>query len=179
MFWFTVLLWNPAWTPALHSSIESHLPRLEVAKDITSYCPNYDDLTHGGKVGMWSILAESIAAFESGFDPDAVSYEPGLGYNSIGLFQLSPEDKMPWCDEDHLMDPEVNTECAIGEFAVLISDDAYIAKGGQAAFHGGKAKGLARYWSTMWPTNKDPGGHREAIQKATKDYCTRVALGEL
>ena len=90
------------WTKYTFSVVNSVYRKLNLARDIIKFCPNYDNLERPERVAAWSQLFASIANWESGFDPlndtlekfGSAGYDPvakGLVY-SDGLLQLSYQD---------------------------------------------------------------------------------------
>ena len=148
------LKWNhPAWSQELIADFTKNLSVFETATDLTSFCPNYFSLTPGVKPLVFANLAVEIAYRESAFDPNNIYHEQSMGYDSIGLFQLSYSDGIgPGCTlyaaVDSLQDPINNIDCAVLEMAKLVKRDHLIASGGPE-----NRIGLSRYWSTIWPTH--------------------------
>lgn len=167
------LSWSPAWTPTLQDQVTHNLSNLELAKDIKAYCPIYETLSKDQKVGFWSNLAIQIAGYESGYSPTQKTWEPSLGVYSVGLFQLSKEDSWAWCKENELTNPIENIKCAIPAMGLYIAQDQTIAVGNSLR----TAKGLSRYWSTMWAGGRQ--GHLTEIKKALTEYCLFQKYGEL
>ncbi len=138
------------WSERLLSLMKENLASFDTASDLTLYCPKYASLDADGKALALATLAVRVAFHESAFNPHSVFHEPPpLGVDSIGLFQLSYEDKMTWCTMDRgnrtLEDPLVNIACAVPKMARLVKKDGVIAQG----HSGSTSKGLARYWSVM------------------------------
>lgn len=151
-----------AWSAELRSQVLGALPQLKLASDWNSYCKGFQSKSTDQQVDAISAMAVAISLFESAYNPKSIYHEPPpLGVDSIGLFQLSYEDNMKWCPmsraKSNLTDPLVNIDCAIPEMAVLIAKDGVVAMGGK----GTARRGLARYWSVMWPT-----GHLSEIKRA-------------
>lgn len=157
------------WSARLRMQITQNLPAFLKAGDWSLYCSKFTLLSEGEKVDAIATMAVAIALYESSYKPASVYHEPPpLSVDSIGLYQLSYEDKMKWCDMDrqkgNLIDPLVNIDCAIPEMASLIVRDKVVAAGQKK----GTRQGLARYWSVMWPT-----GHLSDIRKAVQSlsFC--------
>jgi hypothetical protein len=127
----------------------------------TAFCPSYAHIPDPAKLEVLAAMAVAIAKFESGYDPSEHYHEP-MGYDSIGLFQLSYEDHFSWCRMDRatrsLEDPIVNIQCAVGEMTRLVARDGVIAAGANSS----DARGLARYWSTV---RLGPSHKLAAVQK--------------
>ena len=152
-----------AWSKELRSQIADVLPAFDAASDRTSFCPKYASLTTAQRIDVWATMAVKIVYLESGYDPNNKYYETTMGIYSIGLFQLSYEDKMKWCNMNPLTDPIVNIRCAIPEMKWLVNKDGVVATGS-----GSSSRGLARYWSTMRQS-----GHYSEIVAVTRalSYC--------
>jgi len=171
---------NPAaagWSTELRAQIRARLEQFDQASDIAALCPPYEGLSPDSRVEAIAALAVAIARFESDYRPTLHFPEPGLGYDSIGLFQLSYEDNFSWCNlnraTNSLEDPITNIQCAIPEMATLISRDGVIASGSD----GGSARGLARYWSVV----REGPTHRlaqiTALTRASPACSTANAAG--
>jgi hypothetical protein len=122
-------------------------------------------------VEVLSTIAVAVAKRESNYKPGLHYGEPPpLGYDSIGLFQLSYEDGFSWCTLDRtaksLEDPINNIRCAVPEMAGLVKRDRVIAKGATKS----DARGLARYWSVV---REGPSHHLAEIRAsaAALPYC--------
>jgi hypothetical protein len=156
------------WSKVLRYDIDQHFPALNRAKDILDWCPGYDQLSQNDKQDFWAVMMVDVANWESGYQPKSAMREVE-GEWSLGLFQLSVEDKLPWCKhatQKDLFDPINNINCAVPMMSRLISQDEVIAKGIDTA----TAKGAARYWSTLRSGNYL--GHRATeIKKTTKEWC--------
>ena len=145
-----------AWSTELRDQISNNFSDLSAATNWTDYCPKFNqiDMTH--QIEVMATMMVGISLFEcdyqyQDFTPDVANT------NSIGLFQLSYEDHMSWCSMSaslkNLTDPLVNIDCAVPEMGHLISQDSVVSYGGRTEFDQGQAKGLARYWSTMWSSS--------------------------
>jgi hypothetical protein len=160
-----------AWTKALLAEVNATLASFDKAIDIASYCPRYRSLDAPNRAYVIATIAVGIAKYESQYDPKLHYGEPPpLGYDSIGLFQLSYEDGFKWCTMDRasksLEQPIINIQCAVPEMAQLVAADKRIAAG--SSKH--DARGLARYWSVV---RAGPKHHLDDIQKISRalDAC--------
>ncbi|MBF0473864.1 MAG: hypothetical protein HQK93_09070, partial [Nitrospirae bacterium] len=54
-----------AWSKSLISDLDSHLTIFDEAKDITSFCPKYETLSHDQKLNMLGEMIVSVAHYES------------------------------------------------------------------------------------------------------------------
>lgn len=165
------LPWGHAdWDKELRAQVKAQLPKFEQA-DWSEYCPNFNHLTDQGKIDAIATMFVAVAKFECDWDARSSAIDVGDTY-STGLFQLSKEDEFSWCDmssNDVLKDPINNIDCAIPEAAKLIGQNGVVAEGGRSEFLAHEAKGMSRYWSTMWPSAGSKGeGHKEEIISMSK-----------
>lgn len=142
------------WSSEISSLFKKNLDSFNSAADIKSFCPKWTSLIEDRKVFVLGTMAVAIALYESSYKPDTVYHEPPpLSIDSVGLFQLSYEDKMKWCSmvksSNTLKNPITNIRCAIPEMAMLAKKDGVISGGSSGAW-----RGLTRYWSTMRPSGK-------------------------
>ena len=157
-----------AWDNELKYQITTLLPDLETARDIELWCPNYFTMDTVGRTDVWATIFVSIAYYESTYKPTSRHIE-GSGVWSIGLFQLSTPDEMPWCrhtTEDDLTDPENNIKCAVPLFVRLVSADHVIADG----TNGKNAIGAAKYWAVM-RDGTYRGHHLQNIKDNVAKFC--------
>lgn len=143
-----------AWSQELLQQFKGNLGSFDNANDLASFCPKYKSLDSDHKAFVLGTMAVAVALYESSYNPNSIFHEPPpLGIDSVGLFQLSYEDKFPWCvmqkAQKTLENPRVNIECAVPEMAKLVSRDGVLSGGSKGAW-----KGMARYWSTMRPSGK-------------------------
>lgn len=173
-----VLVWEvnhperQAWSKELILDFKAVLPSMNRAQDATDWCSRYEKLDPNDQAVVWATMAVKIAYYESSWDPNNVYHEPpSLGVDSIGLFQMSYSDSLPWCilnqGSNSLKDPLNNIKCAVNEMAKLVSKDGIIASGWTTHAGAGQGKGLARYWSTMW-TTQSSSGHIADIKKSVR-----------
>lgn len=167
---------HPEWSVELKTQAEKFLTYLEKAGDITDWCPAYTEGSKAFRIAFWAKLAEQIAWYESNWDPAQVTYENSLGKDSVGLFQFSTDDNFSWCEhatEAQLKLPLNSIDCFVPLAAKLISQDKIITSGSTTKPGKGQAKGLGRYFSTMWPyaTSYAHQGHVEDIRASVKDWC--------
>jgi len=145
------------WTLVLQKEIiKKEMVKLSPV-DIMSFCPGYAKADDQGKLTAWMHLFAIMAKYESSYNPKTFYMEPPpLGYNSIGLFQLSYEDQpnYPECalskSEKNLEDGVHNIKCAVVILAKLIKENGRIA--GKVS---GKWQGGARYWSVLRVTQNN------------------------
>ena len=134
---------NQSWNDyALQQVKASGLANL-TPSDAAKYFPD-------GKVtaeGYVNLLA-GIANKESGFNPNNTYYEKTMGYNSVGLLQLSATDKaarnLGYSEQD-LKDPYKNIQVGVQIMKDQIQSGGVIS--GQDS--SGKWIGGSAYWSTL------------------------------
>lgn len=142
---------NPSratWSGHLQALVESLLSSFEKAADIKRFRPDYEFLSHEQRVAMWAEMIVKISYFESSWKP-ALHYgePPPLGYDSIGLLQLSYEDTQyaEFCELDRkaksLEDPIKNLSCGVKIMAKLVAKYGAISTPSN--------KGAAAYWSVL------------------------------
>lgn len=125
-----VYAWQAAWDDIIAASIERHSPQLLDDKvlprhDIQPYCPGFAKASRTDKARFWAAFFESVAKYESGFDPAAI-YQEGWSdpetadpQLSQGLLQLSYSDRRYHADchvdreRGNIYDPEVNLSCGV------------------------------------------------------------------
>lgn len=141
-------------------TIQKEIIKKEMVKlspvDIMSFCPGYAKADDQGKLVAWMNLISIMTKFESSFNPKTKFMEPPpLGYESIGLMQLSYQDQpnYPTCELNrslkNLEDGSHNLRCGLIILNKLVQQDNRIA--GQVS---GRWKGGARYWSVLRFENK-------------------------
>jgi hypothetical protein len=168
----TALAWEAnhpervSWSTELRTQFSNHLSDFAAASDLADFCPKYQALSDPGKIEALATLAVAIAKYESNYNPKQHFGEPPpLGYDSIGLFQLSYEDGFSWCVLDRsaksLEDPINNIRCAVPEMARLVKRDERLAGGSSLK----DAKGLGHYWSVVW---QGPKHYLAAIKTKTE-----------
>lgn len=150
------------WSLQVMKQFKENLSSFEKASDVKTFCPKFSSLDESKKVHALSTMAVAIALYESSYNPNSIYHEPPpLGIDSVGLYQLSYEDKFSWCNLDRksktLQNPMINIDCAIPKMAKLAAQDGIISGGSTGAW-----RGLARYWSVMRPSGKK-GKIQEAV----------------
>lgn len=150
------------WSQELKKQMLLALPSFNEATDKLQWCPNYAKLSQDQQAYVWAVMAVKLTTYESDYSPTS-SYKENNGKWSLGLFQLSYEDVMPWCEmsksRQTLYNPIMNIQCAVPKMAKLILHDKVIASG-----HYGNAKGMAQYWSAIMDAGYSRG-HQEAIKQ--------------
>jgi hypothetical protein len=118
-----------------------------------SICPNFARLDARGKQDAWIALVESIISPESAFKPGTSFPEPTLGYNSVGLMQMSARDaackSVGVRSEGELKFMRPNLACGLREIEMLIDEHP---RRPLVQLSGGYGS-LGKYWSTTRPTN--------------------------
>jgi hypothetical protein len=151
------------WTQKVKQEINANYEAFDLSKDQLEFCPNYNSLLRPQRVYVWAEMVSLMAKYESSWNPATVFAEPPpLNVDSIGLLQLSYEDKgyAKFCDlsrkTNSLKNPIKNLECGVRIMAYWLKKDGQITS---------KAKniGLARYWAVMRPLKK--GAPRESFTK--------------
>lgn len=144
-----------AWSETCRKIVSENLEALEQAKDIDVFCFKYASLGKSKRIEFWCELIAAMAYFESRWKPALHFGEPPpLGYDSIGLLQLSYEDKQyaKYGVLDRkaksLENPLNNLTIGIRVLAYWVKRDGCIASE--------KNKGGARYWSVLRPKRKLP-----------------------
>jgi hypothetical protein len=136
-----------AWTKELMKDVEIYYSALNSATDLKAFCPSYYSMSKEDQKQFWGELFTRVAYKESSFNPNTV-YHESFGVDSIGLFQLSYEDKPNYpdvCAWTALKDPIQNIQCGVGVAAKWVGRDKLLTQGTSSK----TAKGMARYWSTM------------------------------
>ena len=120
-------VWKKSWSNMMETAVERHGRRLLEDSFVRNsgvkrICPGYFTATYDQKKKFWVTWMASISFPESGYDTETVFMEPApLNKNSVGLFQLSYDDKRHGggCDfsgflrdEYLLKDPSRNIRCA-------------------------------------------------------------------
>lgn len=136
-----------AWSNALIALIGQKLfAQFDKAQDASRFCAKYGRLTQGQKTLVWAELIVWTAYYESSWKPaEHFKEPPPLGYDSIGLLQLSYEDtQYSFCDlkrsTKSLEDPIKNLDCGARIMALLVNKYGFVSNGHQ---------GAAAYWSTL------------------------------
>ncbi len=124
------------WSEYIHNLYATDLfSTLDIADDITRFCPHYQNLQIEQKINVWGMIISGITRYESYYDPTARHVESSMGIDPItgstivseGLLQLSYQDVLsaPYCRFDWSLDknlqvkdpsktifsPEINLEC--------------------------------------------------------------------
>lgn len=173
---------NAEWTAITVDAVESNFVKLDKARDMVEFCPNYPILTHEQKVYVWSELICDIAFFESSWNRYAELTELSLGIDpetdlvfvSSGLLQLSYGNKRwaKWCQFDYrgdkqkgfvdstIFNPKNNLECGIGILANQIDKKEKIVLGKDA------------YWSVIKNSSKNKKIDKIKSMVRRLDFCT-------
>lgn len=140
--------WQSEWNPHVLATAKAHIDKLEKAKDVERFFPNYAKKDLADRCECWRSLIEAMVQFESGNNPSLHYGEPPpLGYDSVGLLQLSYEDthykKLIKLDRKlkTLEDPINNLCGGLRILATLIAKDGCITST--------RNKGGSAYWSVL------------------------------
>lgn len=172
------------WTEFTGQTVQSDGANLLAgSKDMSSFCPNYSNLSSQQKIKFWVYLISAVVRYESGFHPTSRFREAGLGVDPVtgqhvyseGLLQLSYQDKNPYpsCNEFNwsvdrslspsdprktIFDPHKNLRCGVRILDHIIGDRGVISSQGH-------------YWATLKPRNSS----KRAIQALTNKlaFCHR------
>ena len=134
-----------------------------------AFLTGYSTLSASLQIKFWAELLIAVAKFESDWNPHNIFHEPPpLNNDSIGLFQLSYSDEVPYKLEHldpgakSLEDPLVNLRCGVKIFATLVAKDKTVASS-----NGNEHRGAARYWSVLRTGSKH---HLDDIKALTKKH---------
>jgi hypothetical protein len=158
-----------SWSAELRNQISSYLADFDKAPDLADFCPAYSTISAQDRVSVLATIIVGIAKYESNYNPkEHFGEPPPLGYDSIGLFQLSYEDGFSWCRLDRktksLENPLINIQCAVPEMARLTVKDKIFAAGKTSD----DAEGLAKYWSVLREGSKH---HLDDIKKLSRSLA--------
>lgn len=155
------------WTQTVMDEITGNTGALlDGARDMTDFCPNYNNLNAFDRARAWTVLLSAIAKFESGFDPIARYQDPSMGTDAVtgrpvwseGLLRLSYQDvelhpdcnEFDWLRDRNLaptnpnrtiLDPQKNLRCGTRIMRRLIARNGLIA--------------LSRgYWAVLIPNGR-------------------------
>jgi hypothetical protein len=146
---------NQDWANYMRQKIESSGLNDLNPSDAARFFPNGKPSTEG-----WLRVFEEIIERESSFNPNNKFPEPELGYNSVGLLQLSESDtivKRKGYSEADLTDPYKNIDAGVDIFKFLVKRDGCISCG---------TKGGAAYWSVLRAPDVHQNGKLDEIINA-------------
>lgn len=143
------------WTDYVYHRIdEISVPMVEsIPDDVTSFCPNYKNLSYEQTKNFWVYLLSAMSRFESNHNPtlsykEAFNDAHGNPVISRGLLQISKESangyKCNIKDEQELHDPYINLSCGLLIIQKWVTTDKVIS--GKVS---GKWRGGARYWAVL------------------------------
>lgn len=148
-----------SWTAKVEVLLKELMPKLDKAQDFEKLLGKKP----ADKYKAWGEVIVAVVKFESNYNPKTVYGEPPpLGYDSIGLLQLSYEDNAgyPFCKlsraQKNLLDPLVNLNCGVRIMAQLIAKDGHISGSHLNAKGKTVYTGASAYWSTLRPKRKLP-----------------------
>jgi hypothetical protein len=145
---------DQTWADKARGLIESSGLNNLNPSDAAKFFPNGKPTTEG-----YVRLFEEMIARESSFKADKSFPEPELGYNSVGLFQLSAIDFNYKYTEAQLKDPYLNLELGIQRFKTLVQRGNCIACGDS---NSAEEAGAAAYWRVL-KTSAKAGKQQEII----------------
>ncbi|SCM79725.1 hypothetical protein KL86PLE_90607 [uncultured Pleomorphomonas sp.] len=129
-----------------------------VPADIDTFCPGYAAASPAGRAHFWQELMTAMVSPESGYKTKTSYWEKGQDQYSLGLLQLSYNDKysyrdasIPGCEfttEAQVTDPDVNLQCAV-KIMTKVVKKANVIGGDQSRL----TRGGANYWSTLRMTS--------------------------
>jgi hypothetical protein len=156
---------SQSWTNAAIGAIRLELPKLETARDIDSFCPQYESASRRHREICWLRLISGLAKFESSFNP-ALSFKEPNGILSVGLLQISDGECVLASGTPDLRNPVSNIKCGIAIMAKLINEDREIDGPPWA-------RGASAYWSTLRPAYQFLGmllGKKSQVRPLTETY---------
>jgi hypothetical protein len=168
--YYAAALWvsqphSQAWTNAAILAIRVELPKLETARDIDSFCPQYESASRRHREICWLRLISGLAKFESSFNP-VLSFKEPNGGTSVGLLQVSNGECVLVSGPPDLRNPVANIKCGIAIMAKLINEDHEIDGPPWA-------RGASAYWSTLRPAYQFLGmllGKKSHVMTLTGNY---------
>ena len=143
-------------------------------QDMNQFCPNYSSLNREQKVDLWATLMTRVSYFESEYDTRETHTESfrdssGARVISTGLFQLSRESARgygcPMNNQEDLMDPVKNTQCAVTIMNRWVGRDNLVGRG---------SRGGGRYWAVFRGTREYTRLARASIIDSARSYCASV-----
>jgi hypothetical protein len=153
------------WTQTALLEIQKNMSRLDEARDIQEFCPNYHSVDQQHKEICWLRIIGGVVKFESGFNASD-TFKEANGTYSVGLLALSPHECDGASSLSALKNPISNLSCGIGMMAQLVADAGSI--GGSGDTHG-----AAAYWSTLrlsHGSSGHPHGFRPLIATIAAQY---------
>ncbi len=132
---------NQDWADYTRQQIEESGLNTINPKDAAKFFPGGTPSTEG-----YLRIMEEVIARESSFNPNTTYPELTLGYNSVGLFQLSAVDFNYKYTEEELKDPKLNIKLGVQRFKTLVQRGGCIACGNTSD---PAVSGAASYWSVL------------------------------
>lgn len=118
------------WSDALFNFVGQNISTLSQARDITSFCSNYNSMSRDQQINTWAAIISATTFYESGYNPLSYSVDVGNPSNrdtwSVGLLQLSVVDQKSFginygYSFTDLQDPIKNLEFGVAVMARQIS----------------------------------------------------------
>jgi|GEM_PF-5762237 len=153
---------NQSWRAAVEGVIQKRFADFDKASDKEILCPGYGATSLDNKIKCWSLLVRATVTLESRDKPGTVYFEP-MGYNSVGLLQLSKNECKNAKSEAALKNAEANLICGTNKMANLIAKHKRVI---------GK-KGAGAYWSVLrepYRYGKMKLGKAPQIRTVTRSY---------
>lgn len=150
----------------------SYIDTLE-AKDIKSFCPNYETLSSDERQTFFAHLLTGISYYESSFIKNT-SFTENSGVDSIGLIGLSFKATQAKSYQkngcyviktaEDILDPEKSMRCAMAIIETWMRNDEVISAEKKTLEGETIYLGAARYWSTL----------RNPYEVTLRNYNNRV-----
>jgi Transglycosylase SLT domain len=159
---FEPIIWEKSdptrkeWSKMIYSVIENEERSLlenNVAKDIHTFCPQFDSLNQAQRINFWGQFFAALAKPESGWNPTSQMVESNQGIDPVtknqvmseGLLQLSYQDEksydldcgFDWGRDSQLaqndarktiLNPLLNLRCGVKIMAHRLRKDSVITK---------------------------------------------------
>jgi hypothetical protein len=159
------------WSARLKEMVKENLDRLDLARDLQTFCPALERLTRAQRINLWADLIAATAYYESGWNPRSYSVDVGTNDDadtwSVGLLQLSVVDQSSYrlkfgYDFNDLQDPIKNLRLGVAILAAQIERHGLILI---PVGHSGL------YWATLHPGGKYDQTARIAERLRHLDFC--------
>lgn len=148
-----------AWSEHLYKEIESKFESFE-ARDITYFCPNYDNIPKQQKINVWAQIICMMAYYESNWKPNVRYVEHSLGIDPVtqrtntseGLLQVGYADSLyhkcdfNWEKDKALADDDSN-KTIFNPYLNLSCGVKILSK--QVATHKALVINRGAYWSVI------------------------------
>lgn len=148
-----------SWSNHLHAEIESNFESFE-ARDITYFCPNYDNIPKEQQINVWGQIICMMAYYESNWKPNVRYVEHSLGIDPVtgrtntseGLLQVGYADSLYHkCDfdweKDKNLDDNDSKKTIFNPYLNLSCGVKILSK--QLATHKALVINKGAYWSVI------------------------------